>query len=78
VEGPAGSSITAIRTVGGVVTEPGATSAIVAGVIDSGNAVEGGHFVATARNGQVVSGSASAEVGDAAGDCILSVTALGP
>ena len=78
VDGPAGSAITAVRTVGGVVTEPGTTSAVVAGVSDSTNAVVGGHFVAAARSGQVVSGSASAEVGDAAGHCIVSVTALGP
>ena len=78
VEGPAGSAITAVRTVGGEVTEPGTTSAVAAGVIASGNAVEGGHFVAVARNGQVVSGNASAEVGDAAGHCIFGLTALGP
>jgi hypothetical protein len=78
VEGTPAFSFTAVRTSGGVITDPATTSTSAVGALSSTNEVEGGHFVAAARNGQVVSGSASAEVGDAAGHCIVSVTALGP
>jgi hypothetical protein len=78
VEGPVGSSFTGPHSNGFDFNEEGTGFGSAAAVTDMGNQVEGGHIVAVAPNGQVVSISGSAEVGDPAGDCVFGVTAIGP
>ena len=80
VEGPNGTSYAIQRTGGSDTTSPdiGFGSGVVAAVRAVGNVVEGGQLTAVAPNGEVVSVSGSAEVGDAAGDCIFGVTGIGP
>ena len=80
VEGPPGSSHAIQRTGGSDETHPdiGFGAGGVAGVRSTGNEVGGGQLTAVAPNGEVVSVSGSAEVGDPAGDCIFGVTGIGP
>ena len=80
VGGPNGASYAIQRTGGLDDTSPdaGFGSGTVAGVRAAGNVVGGGQLTAVAPNGEVVSVSGSAEVGDAAGDCIFGVTGIGP
>jgi hypothetical protein len=77
VDGPGNSSF-----VGPRVGEPdfnlsSGVQAEVASISSSVPQLVGGHIIAAAPSGSVVSVSGSAEVGDPAGDCVFAVTGLG-
>jgi hypothetical protein len=81
LNGPAQSSFSGLRSTTAVPPEVNVenTSGLSLGVASgTGNEVGSLHLVALAPNGQIVDVSASAEINDAAGDCVFGVTATGP
>jgi hypothetical protein len=77
IQGPP-SSFAGWRNDGAVINSPEGGAVSIAGAGSSGNVTSGGFVTAVAPNGDVVTVSGSAEVGDPAGDCVFGVTAIGP
>ena len=79
VHAPSGTSFSGWRTVGGGETITSSGNDLVTPTAATGSSdVESAFLVAVTADGQVVSISVSAEVGDPAGDCVYGVTAVGP
>ena len=80
VVGPQGTSFANMLSTTPPVNVPDASvgGAAFALAAAGNNVVGGGHLTAVASNGDVVSVSGSAEVGDPAGDCLFGATAIGP
>jgi hypothetical protein len=77
VQAPDGSSFAGTRSDGTTLqVESGASASVVINI--SASTVKSGHFTAVAPNGQVLSVSGSAELGDPAGDCVFGATAIAP
>jgi len=64
-----GSSFSGTRLDGSLINFTSTGGNVVASLSTSGNVVEAAQVIAVSSNGQVLSVSASAEVGDPAGDC---------
>ena len=77
VVGPSGSSF-AGPSDGGSANHPDTDGANVEEVFAAGNQIKFGRITAAAPNGQVLTVIGTVEVGDPAGDCIFSVTGIGP
>ncbi len=79
VSGPPGTSFVGRLSDGTAVATPDSTfGSLTISAVDTGSEVRGGHVTAVAPNGDVLSISTSAEVGDPVGGCVFGVTAVGP
>jgi len=73
---PNGSSYAGMRSDGTFVNETGSSQEEIASANSNNPQTRGGHLIVSATNGQVLSVSASVEVGDSAADCVFAVTAI--
>ena len=78
VSGPSGSSFAGIQSNGAIINRPDQASFNPVNLSAAINATRHAGLTVVSPNGQVVSVSASAEVGDPAGDCVFGATAIGP
>jgi hypothetical protein len=77
VDGPGNSSFVGPRVGEPDFSVSSGVQADVASISSSVPQLVGGHIIAAAPSGSVLSVSGSAEVGDPAGDCVFAVTGLG-
>jgi hypothetical protein len=77
VDGPGNSSFVGPRVGEPDLNLSSGVQAEVASISSSLPQLVGGHIIAAAPSGSVLSVSGSAEVGDPAGDCVFAVTGLG-
>ncbi|HEX6228362.1 MAG TPA: hypothetical protein VFZ41_02745 [Solirubrobacterales bacterium] len=77
IEAPSNSSFAGFRSKS-FVDFPDSGELGVAEVESTGNEVRASHIIVVAPSGEVISVTASVEVGDPAGDCVFGVTVIGP